>query len=162
MERRPVPDLPGPSSTHVLAQPIPHLPKFQYVRLGQDGLVKQWVSSRIVIFLKDQFRKCDTILCSTWTSYTERKEHYLTRHKTLPVSPFLLLSEVGFWARSTSIAMFRCRDLGPFEPFLRLPGGVGWSVDKSSSIFTLRTGLRESTQPKPWIAFAGGVAANRV
>jgi hypothetical protein len=131
------------------------------VRLRQGVLVKQWVTRWTVVLLKDKFRKRDAVSVRSGLGGGTR-EPYLTRHKTLPVSPFLLLSEVGSWASSTSTILFRPRALVPFELLLRFPRGVGWLVGKSNSKLTFRTGLRESTYPKPCTASVRGVAANRV
>lgn len=100
------------------------------------------------MFSEDQLGERDAVITSFASGRAHRLNEngvtYLARHSTLPVSPFLLLSEVGSWASSTSITMFFFRDLAPFELFSWLPSEGGRSVNKSSSIFTFRTGVRES------------------
>ena len=80
-------------------------------------LAEQWIVWRTVVLLEDQFCEYDAVIPSVWAVRIERKGCHLTRHNTLPVSPFLLLSEVGSWASSVSITTLCFRGLVLFELF---------------------------------------------
>ena len=63
---------------------------------GQKVPIKERIVWWAVLFPKDQFRKRDAVLRSIGAEGNEMNlKPDLARHNTLPVSPFLVLSEVG-------------------------------------------------------------------